>query len=55
MIKSAEWYRDKLGFCYETFAGDPPVFYFTQRDDFRLISNQVKNKSDIRAELENCQ
>lgn len=48
VIKSAEWYRDKLGFCYETFAGDPPVFCLLKRDDFRLMLSQVKNKSDIR-------
>lgn len=48
VIKSAEWYRDKLGFSYEKFFGEPPSFCILDRNGFRLMICQVKNKTDIR-------
>lgn len=48
VIKSAEWYRDKLGFSYEKYFGEPPSFCILDRNDFRLMICQVKNQKDIR-------
>lgn len=45
---SAEWYRDKLGFTFDKFVGDPPQFCILSRDDFYIMLSRVKDKSDIR-------
>ena len=39
--KSADFYRDKLGFGYERIWGDPPCFAIVQRDGLHLMLSQV--------------
>ncbi len=48
VIKSAEWYRDKLGFSFEKYFGEPPSFCILDRNGFRLMICQVNNITDIR-------
>jgi len=48
VVNSANWYRDKLGFSYEQFYGDPPGFCILERDNFHLMLSQVKDKSEIK-------
>jgi predicted enzyme related to lactoylglutathione lyase len=36
VIRTAEHYRDVLGFAFDTFWGDPPQFAFVDRDQVRI-------------------
>lgn len=47
VVKSADYYRDKAGFCYERFWGDPPDFCILQRDGFHLMLSQVGDPAYI--------
>lgn len=44
---SANYYRDKVGFKYERFWGDPPGFCILHRDGFDLMLSRAKNEKDI--------
>ncbi len=48
VVASANWYRDKLGFNYDEFYGEPPQFCILNRDNFYLMLSQVKDKSEIK-------
>ncbi|HEX3918678.1 MAG TPA: VOC family protein [Caulobacteraceae bacterium] len=37
VIDTAEYYRDVLGFSFERFFGNPPVFVIVNRDGARLL------------------
>ena len=37
VVASAEYYRDKLGFAFTRFWGDPPDFVILERDGMRLM------------------
>lgn len=39
--QSAAFYRDKLGFRFERFWGDPPTFCMPQRDGLVVMLSQV--------------
>lgn len=41
VVASAEYYRDKVGFTYERFWGEPPAFCILQRDAYHLMLRQV--------------
>lgn len=41
VFASAEYYRDKLGFAFNTFFGQPPTFVILQRNTTRLMLRQV--------------
>src|SRR5580698_3639377 len=37
VIETAEYYRDVLGFSFDRYFGEPPVFVVVTRDDARLL------------------
>ena len=41
VVESANYYRDKLGFCYDRIWGEPPSFCILGRDDFNVMLKQV--------------
>lgn len=43
VFASAEHYRDKLGFHFETFFGEPPTFVIVKRNMMRLMFRQATN------------
>lgn len=45
--KSANYYRDKIGFTYERFWGDPPGFCILFRDGFNLMLSRVEDPVHI--------
>lgn len=48
IVNSAEWYKEKLGFSFDKLRGEPPVFCILERDGFRLMLSQVKDKNEIK-------
>ena len=47
VVASANYYRDKVGFCYERFWGEPPCFCILWRDSFNLMLSQVEDGAGI--------
>jgi len=47
VILSANYYRDKIGFCYDQFWGEPPNFCILNRGDFSLMLSQVEDEKYI--------
>ncbi len=43
VVASANYYRDRVGFSYEQIFGEPPRFCILERDDFRLMLQQVED------------
>ena len=41
VIESAEYYRDVLGFSFDRFFGDPPVFVGVDRGEAKLLLKQA--------------
>lgn len=41
VFTSAEYYRDVLGFSFDTFFGDPPSFVILRRDGIALMLKQL--------------
>ena len=41
IVASANYYRDKLGFSYDRFWGEPPGFCILNRDSLHLMLSQV--------------
>lgn len=41
VVASANYYRDKVGFTYDRFWGDPPCFCTLWRDECHLMLSQV--------------
>ena len=41
VIATAEYYRDVLGFTFDRFFGNPPVFAFVNRDKVRIALRQT--------------
>ncbi len=37
VVKSAEWYRDVLGFQFNRFWGEPPCFCIVRRDNVEIF------------------
>lgn len=48
IVYSANWYRDKLGFDYDRFWGEPLCFCILNRDSHYLMLSQVNDKSEIK-------
>jgi predicted enzyme related to lactoylglutathione lyase len=48
IVAAANYWRDKVGFQYERFWGEPPHFTILQRDGLHLMLSQVANAADIR-------
>ena len=47
VVASANYYRDKLGFRYNGFWGEPPSFCILERDGFDLMLSQVDDPAKI--------
>ncbi len=47
VVASANYYRDKLGFSYERFWGEPPSFCILWRDNFHIMLSQVEDSKFI--------
>lgn len=47
VVAAAEYYRDKLGFSYERFWGDPPTFVILNRDNCSVMLRQVEHSFHI--------
>jgi hypothetical protein len=43
VFKTAEYYRDVLGFNFEQIYGEPPSFVIVQRDSARLMFRQPRD------------
>jgi catechol 2,3-dioxygenase-like lactoylglutathione lyase family enzyme len=37
IVRTAEWYRDKLGFHFDRYFGDPPSFTMLSRDNVEIF------------------
>ena len=47
VVASANYYRDKVGFSYERFWGEPACFCILWRDRFHLMLSQVADAAFI--------
>jgi len=47
VVKAADYYRDKLGFTYDRFWGEPPNFVILNRDNFSVMLSQVNDASKV--------
>lgn len=47
VVASANYYRDKVGFNYDGFWGEPPGFCILDRDGFHLMLKQVEDEKFI--------
>jgi catechol 2,3-dioxygenase-like lactoylglutathione lyase family enzyme len=47
VVASAAYYRDKLGFAYDRFWGDPPCFCMPHRDGHVVMLSQVEDTKHI--------
>ncbi len=47
LIESANYYRDKLGFKYDRFWGEPPDFCMVRRDENTIMLSQVHTDAEI--------
>ena len=58
VVAAANHYRDTMGFSYERFFGEPPVFVIVSRDDMYLMLKKVVDASIINphrtAGVESC-
>ena len=47
VARAADYYRDKLGFAYERFWGDPPSFCMPRRDRHIVMLSQVRDPAHV--------
>ena len=47
VVASANYYRDKVGFQYEQFWGDPPAFCILERGSFHIMLSLSEDESKI--------
>jgi predicted enzyme related to lactoylglutathione lyase len=48
VVASANFYRDKLGFHYERFRGEPPCFCMVKRGGIIIMLNQMAKTGPMR-------
>jgi predicted enzyme related to lactoylglutathione lyase len=48
VVVTANFYRDKLGFHYERFWGDPPCFCMVKRGGIIIMLSQFSKKGSMR-------
>jgi predicted enzyme related to lactoylglutathione lyase len=48
VVATASWYRDRLGFAYDRFWGDPPCFCMVGRNGVVVMLSQVEGGGPIR-------
>ena len=47
VVKSADYFRDKLGFSYDRFWGEPPNFCMVRRDGLTVMLSQAPKKAEL--------
>lgn len=47
VVSSAKYYRDKVGFSYDRFCGEPPGFCILHRDGIHLMLKQTDDEEFI--------
>ncbi|QEG37791.1 VOC family protein [Bythopirellula goksoeyrii] len=47
VVAAAEYYREKLGFSYDRFWGEPPNFCMVRRDGLTVMLSQVGSHTEI--------
>ena len=47
VVKSANYYRDKLGFSYDRLWGDPPNFCMVRRDGLTVMLSEAPKEAEI--------
>jgi len=47
VVKSANYFRDKLGFSYDRFWGDPSNFCMVRRDGLTVMLSQAPEKAEL--------
>jgi uncharacterized glyoxalase superfamily protein PhnB len=48
VVQSAEYYRDRLGFDFRRFWGDPPCFVMVHRDGVQIMLKQLERPGQSR-------
>ena len=48
VVATAEFYRDKLGFAYDRFWGDPPAFCMVGRRGVIIMLSQIETAGAVR-------
>ena len=48
VVATANFYRDKLGFHYDRFWGDPPCFCMVKRGGIVIMLSQLDNPGSVR-------
>lgn len=48
VVKTANFYRDTLGFSFERFWGDPPAFCMVERGRIVIMLSQIEDASFVR-------
>lgn len=48
VIQSAEFYRDKLGFRFNRFWGEPPQFVIVHRDGAQVMLKSINSPGHVR-------
>jgi uncharacterized glyoxalase superfamily protein PhnB len=48
VVATADYYRDKLGFGYDRFWGDPPAFCMVKRNGVVIMLSQVEEAGAMR-------
>lgn len=51
VFSSAEYYRDVLGFSFDTFFGDPPSFVILRRDGIAVMLKQIAGAQSQSADV----
>jgi catechol 2,3-dioxygenase-like lactoylglutathione lyase family enzyme len=51
VFSSAEYYRDTLGFSFDTFFGDPPSFVMLRRDGIVVMLKQLPGATSQAADV----
>jgi uncharacterized glyoxalase superfamily protein PhnB len=48
VVAAAHYYHDTLGFAFDRFWGDPPVFCMVQRGGVVIMLSQIEDRSLVR-------
>ncbi len=47
IVSTAHFYRDKLGFHFNRFWGEPPGFCILHRDEFSVMLNKISDEQHL--------
>ena len=47
VVAAANYYRDRVGFSYDRFWGEPPCFCILWRDRYHLMLSQVEDEDAV--------